>query len=339
MFDQRESIEWVPTRTEPHAPKWMGRVLIAAGVYNLIWGLVVILLPNLLFDLTGMEPPRYPQIWQCVGMIVGVYGLGYLIAASNPIRHWPIVLVGFLGKILGPAGFAFGLATGQLPVGFGITILTNDLIWWVPFGLILWHALTYHTGGMAHQRSTVDAVPAEQAMRDAATSAGPSLDDLSRERPQLVVFLRHLGCTFCREALGDLRTRRRGIEEGGTGIVLVHMAPDEVAAEFLRQYDLGDLPRIADPEKRLYASFGLRRGSLTQLFGPRVWWRGFIATLGGHKVGKLVGDGFQMPGVFLVRDGRVDRAYRHETAGDRPDYLDLGACPAERPVATPGAPA
>ena len=40
------------------------------------------------------EFPRYPQIWQCVGMIVGVYGVGYLVAASDPLRHWPIVLVG-----------------------------------------------------------------------------------------------------------------------------------------------------------------------------------------------------------------------------------------------------
>lgn len=332
MFDQRESIEWIPTRTEPHVPKWMSVVLIAAGVYNMIWGLVVILLPNLLFDVTGMAPPAYPQIWQCVGMIVGVYGLGYLIAATNPIRHWPIVLVGFLGKIFGPAGFAFGLATGELPLGFGATILTNDLIWWIPFGLILWHSLKYHTGQLAAERSTVEAIEPEVAMQQAQTSTGESLLALSESQPRLVVFLRHLGCTFCREALADLAERRSSIEAEGTGIVLVHMAPDEMAEAFLKGYGLEGLPRVSDPEKVLYASFGLRRGSPLQLFGPKVWWRGFVATLGGHKVGKLVGDGFQMPGVFLVRDGKVDRAFRHETAGDRPDYLDLGTCPVGAPA-------
>lgn len=53
------------------------------------------------FDLTGIARVNYPEIWQCVGMIVGVivgvYGIGYLVAASDPRRHWPIVLVGLLG--------------------------------------------------------------------------------------------------------------------------------------------------------------------------------------------------------------------------------------------------
>lgn len=73
-------------------------------------------------------------------MIVGVYGIGYLIAARNPLRHWPITLVGLLGKILGPIGFVGAVIDGQLPLAFGVTIITNDLIWWLPFGLILYRA-------------------------------------------------------------------------------------------------------------------------------------------------------------------------------------------------------
>ena len=29
-------------------------------------------------------------------MIVGVYGIGYIIAAGNPYKHWPIIFVGLL---------------------------------------------------------------------------------------------------------------------------------------------------------------------------------------------------------------------------------------------------
>jgi len=101
--------------------------------------------PHLLFDLCGLERMRYPEIWQCVGMIVGVYGVGYLIAAIDPHRHWPIVLVGLLGKILGPIGFAKALADGTFPPTFGLNILTNDLIWWIPFALILWGAFLNRT--------------------------------------------------------------------------------------------------------------------------------------------------------------------------------------------------
>jgi hypothetical protein len=31
---------------------------------------------HLLFDLTGAERINYPEIWQCVGMIAGVYRIG-----------------------------------------------------------------------------------------------------------------------------------------------------------------------------------------------------------------------------------------------------------------------
>ena len=97
----------------------------------------MIAFPHFLFDLAGIDRLNYPEIWQCVGMIVGVYGIGYLLAASDPRTHWPIVLVGLLGKIFGPIGFAAALLRGTFPPLFGCTILTNDLLWWIPFGMIL----------------------------------------------------------------------------------------------------------------------------------------------------------------------------------------------------------
>lgn len=118
-------------------PRWAMRWLLAAGLYNLIWGTVTIAFPHLLFDLTGIARINYPEIWQCVGMIVGMYGIGYLIAARDSRTHWPIVLVGLLGKVFGPMGFAVSLVRGTFPPLFGLTILTNDLIWWIPFVMIL----------------------------------------------------------------------------------------------------------------------------------------------------------------------------------------------------------
>ncbi|MEM9886897.1 MAG: alkyl hydroperoxide reductase [Bacteroidota bacterium] len=123
-----------------NAPRWMFYVLWIAGIYNILWGSSVIFFPNLFFNLVGMELPTYPMIWQCVGMIVGVYGVGYILAAYQPLVHYPIVLVGFLGKIFGPIGFSFYLAKGAFPLAFGLTIIFNDLIWWLPFGIILWAA-------------------------------------------------------------------------------------------------------------------------------------------------------------------------------------------------------
>jgi hypothetical protein len=118
-------------------PKWLKITLFVAGIYNLLWGAFTILFPNALFDWMEKPRPNYPGLWQCIGMIVGVYGIGYIIAASDPVRHYPIVLVGLLGKIFGPIGFIDQAIRGVFPWSFGITILTNDLIWWYPFTMLL----------------------------------------------------------------------------------------------------------------------------------------------------------------------------------------------------------
>jgi hypothetical protein len=123
-------------------PRWMRTVLVAAGVYNLLWGALVSLAPEWSLSLLGLESTgAAPLLWACIGMIVGVYGAGYLIAARDPARHWPIVLVGLLGKIFGPIGFAWGWWHGIMPAQVGWTIITNDLIWWPAFGSFVWLTL------------------------------------------------------------------------------------------------------------------------------------------------------------------------------------------------------
>ena len=120
------------------------KTLIAAGIYNLIYGAYLVLFPNHFFTIIGIELPRYIEFWQCIGMIVGVYGLGYLLAARDPNKHYPIVLVGFLGKVFGPIGFIGALIKQTLPVQFGYMIIFNDLIWWLPFFLLLKSAYKEH---------------------------------------------------------------------------------------------------------------------------------------------------------------------------------------------------
>ncbi|MEM9373586.1 MAG: peroxiredoxin-like family protein [Planctomycetota bacterium] len=297
---------------------WMARWLVAAGVYNLVWGAVTVLYPAWLFDLTGMAVPAYPFIWQCVGMIVGVYGVGYLAAARDPIRHWPIVLVGFLGKVFGPIGYATGLARGDVPVEFGITLVTNDLVWWIPFAMMLYASFRSHSAAGAAADSDVRSIA--ETMAEYETESGVSLAALSQQQSLYFVFLRHAGCTFCREALADLGTRRSQIEGVGHQLVLVHQGPPGLLATLLQRHGLSGVEIVSDPSVRLYRAFDLGRGSFGQLFGIRECVRGFAATLRGHRLGRLAGDGFQMPGVFVVSGGRVVAAYRHARASDRPDY-------------------
>lgn len=124
--------------------KWMGRALRIAAIYNLLWGAWVVLLPQHFFQVLNMPPTDYPMIWQGMGMVIGVYGIGYWLASYDPLRHWVIVFVGFLGKIFGPLGYLLNVLQGMDYPQFGYMLLTNDLVWWIPFGLILWAAWRAH---------------------------------------------------------------------------------------------------------------------------------------------------------------------------------------------------
>ncbi|MDW8344362.1 MAG: peroxiredoxin-like family protein [Verrucomicrobiae bacterium] len=146
----------------------------------------------------------------------------------------------------------------------------------------------------------------------------------SRQRPILLVFLRHLGCTFCRETLADISRRRRDIAKLGADIVLVHMADPQQWEGFIRRYGLQDVTAIHDPGKELYRAFGLGRGTLRQLFGLRVWLRGIAAGIfRGHGLSIPRQDPWQMPGVFVLKDGKITAAYRHRYVSDRPHYVGL----------------
>ena len=167
-----------------------------------------------------------------------------------------------------------------------------------------------------------------QALEGARTESGQTLAALSEASPVLLVFLRHAGCTFCREAIGDLARERDVIEAAGVRIVLVHMGDSEAIEKLTKRYGLGAVDRICDPDRKLYQAFGLKRGRLRQLFGPKVIWRALPGgVVSRHGIGRLAADSFQMPGLFLIDESGIVRRFRHRTAADRPDYAGICAVP------------
>lgn len=80
---------------------------------------------------------------------------------------------------------------------------------------------------------------------------------------------------------------------------------------------------VSDEAKTLYAAFGLARGTLGQLLGPRAFAAGVKAFFGGHGIGRPVGDPLMMSGWFVVRDGGVVWEHVHEHAGDGARFEEL----------------
>ncbi|MGA2430371.1 MAG: SelL-related redox protein [Candidatus Acidiferrum sp.] len=163
----------------------------------------------------------------------------------------------------------------------------------------------------------------DSALAGAYTSqTGETLATLA-ERPLFLVFLRHFGCTFCREAVADLAEKRQTIEGKGVPLAFVHLGTEEKAQWFFKPYGMLDVPRFSDPEGRLYEAFGLLRAELRQYLNSESILRMLSAWLRGHFVGFPAGDIERMPGAFLIDRGEIQKAFRHKLVSDRPDYLAL----------------
>jgi hypothetical protein len=104
--------------------------------------------------------------------------------------------------------------------------------------------------------------------------------------------------------------------------VLVHQGTVEQGEALLARL-WPDASAISDPERLLYAAFGLGRGRLGQLLGPATWLPGLRALSKRHFVGRPVGDPLTMPGVFLVEGARVLWAHPFGHAGDQPSTTEL----------------
>src|ERR1700761_3322913 len=112
-------------------------IMLLAAIYNLVWGAIISIDPQLIL-FSNQETPFILILLRCIGMLVGVYGIAYYFASKDPVRYWPLVFVGFIGKLLGPPGALYYIYTGELTPSFLWVNVFNDLIWLIPFGWILY---------------------------------------------------------------------------------------------------------------------------------------------------------------------------------------------------------
>lgn len=300
--------------------RWMRIVLVTGGLYHLLFALWAILCPMHALGWFDCTAPGQPLLWQMFGVISAILGLGLMIAAKNPIQHWPIVLLGFIVSIVAIVMIGSAVFNGELPATALIMLGVNDIIWLPFFGLILWAALRAHTGIPPSRNQPYSIAEAAAVYQ---LSDGRKLADASMEAPLVLVFLRHFGCTFTRQILRGLQDLELQAKQHNATLVLVHMLQSGEESNYLGQNS--DIVRIADPRCELYRAFGLGKGGFIELFGPQVWWRGSIAIFKGCGMGHLAGDGLQMPGAFIFHNGKVIASQPAQSAADLPNLEALFA--------------
>lgn len=168
---------------------------------------------------------------------------------------------------------------------------------------------------------------APDVMVSGATDAPPiPLSSVWKEGPALLVFLRHLGCMFCREHVAMLRADQATFERLHTRVALVTLnTPDSTIHFCADRVPNATFVCLSDQTKYAYQAYGLSRTNTRDLFlSPHIYSKGFQAALHGHFASIPTVDPFQMPGVFIVdRTGIIRYAHRHKDAADNPPNSTL----------------
>lgn len=293
--------------------------LFISAIYFVIWSLVVIMFPSILNSVVIEQGFTPVVFWDFMSLVTFILGIGLFIAAGNPHRHWPIILMVSLFHLAMIGGFVFGYTIGFFNNLFIRFIILNHLIWLIPNAIVLYkvYRRSFETDEMLMDTFSSEQYPL--SLFD--TTDGRNLGEMHEEKPLMLVFLRHFGCPFCKESLLQLAEHRRQLEAEGIGIVLVYMVDDKTAEAYLTEYGLNDVAQVSDPEEIFYKSFRLKRGSFLQLFGLKVWVR-WVELAFRKKLfnTKPAGDVAQMPGIFLLQDGKVVKEFVHKSVADSPDY-------------------
>jgi hypothetical protein len=126
--------------------KFHRAVFVAAGLYNIAWGLYFSYDPQWLFRFSGLPPLNHPAIFACLAMVVGLYGIIYFEVARVPERGWLLAAVGLIGKVLGPIGLARLILSRRVAKIDNRPVSDERLIWWIPFALYLYDAWPFRRG-------------------------------------------------------------------------------------------------------------------------------------------------------------------------------------------------
>jgi len=151
------------------------------------------------------------------------------------------------------------------------------------------------------------------------------LSSLWADKPLLLAFTRHFGCTQCKEMLSELVTSKPKLDNAGLDIaVIMHASPQE-AAQFAETFAPG-LLSLADPDRKAYQAYGVERGNIWQTV---LNWKVFLAVKEAKKKGFMLEpppagqDAMQMSAIFIINTrGKIVLPFYYDNIADHPS-LDV----------------
>ena len=84
---------------------WLPICLLLFGLQSIAWGVFIVALPATAALAYGCDQvPQDLFLWQGIGLVLLLFGMGYSITTRDPVQHWLLVFVGLLAKVPGPVG-------------------------------------------------------------------------------------------------------------------------------------------------------------------------------------------------------------------------------------------
>jgi len=115
-----------------------------------------------------------------------------------------------------------------------------------------------------------------------------------------------------------LRRHKDAFERLGGRVVLVGLGGVQETAAFKKQFEV-PFDMIADPDKRLFKAFRLKRASTGSFLSAKMAAKGLMAMAKGHRLGMPQGDVRQLPGVFIIDiDGHILFSHHAVNPADHP---------------------
>lgn len=116
---------------------WMKFVLRFAGTYNVLAGVSMVCFYHEGYKLLGIPKPELILPVQVMGILVGLFGVGYHLVASSPVENRNILMLGFWSKAISSIAALCYVVNGQLPLSFLPVLFFSDVMYLPPFYVIM----------------------------------------------------------------------------------------------------------------------------------------------------------------------------------------------------------